>query len=171
MEFDTPLAVAAAVAIVTMGLGGWLTDVGPWYRSLKTPAWKPPDWAFGPIWTTIIIATTIAAVMTWKSATPAQQPLVLTLFLLNAALNVFWNILYFTFRRPDWALLEVVVFWLSIAALIYVVWPINQTAGLLLVPYLVWVTIASVLNREVVRLNPWIKTGIKTGINPDGSGR
>jgi translocator protein len=157
MEFDLPLVVAASIAVVTMGIGGWLTDIGPWYRSLKAPAWKPPDWAFGPIWTVIIIATTIAAVMAWKSATSAQQTVVLSLFLLNAVLNVSWNVLYFTFKRPDWALMEVVLFWLSIVALIYVVWPINRTAAWLLVPYLVWVAIASVLNLAIVRLNPWIR--------------
>jgi translocator protein len=151
-----PLVISAVVALLTAGIGGWLTDIGPWYRSLKTPAWKPPDWAFGPIWTVILVLAAVSAARAWEAAAaaPAAQQRIMWLFLLNAALNVLWNVFYFTVKRPDWALIEVVFLWLSLAALIVVIWPINETAAWMLVPYLVWVGIASVLNRAVVKLNP-----------------
>jgi translocator protein len=154
--FGKPLLVAVLVTVLTAGIGGWLTDIGPWYKSLKTPAWKPPDWAFGPIWTTILTLVAFAAAMAWNSAAdaPDLQQRILLLFLANAVLNVLWNVCYFTLKRPDWALIEVAFLWLSIAALVVVIWPVNQTASLMLVPYLVWVAIASVLNRAVVKLNP-----------------
>ena len=75
------------------------------------------------------------------------------LFLLNALLNVFWSGLYFKLQRPDWALFEVVGLWLSIVALIVVLWRHSRWASVLLVPYLLWVSIASVLNLETIRLN------------------
>ena len=78
---------------------------------------------------------------------------VLGLFGLNMALNIAWSALFFAFRRPDWALIEVVPLWLSIAALIRVLAPFSRRAAALLFPYLVWVAIAALLNWEVVRLN------------------
>jgi translocator protein len=154
--FGKPLLVAAIITVITAGIGGWLTDIGPWYRSLKTPAWKPPDWAFGPIWTVILALTAVSAAMAWdaSASTPDLQLRIAAAFLLNAALNVLWNVCYFTLKRPDWALIEVAFLWLSIAALIVMIWPVQRTAALMLVPYLVWVGIASVLNRAVVKMNP-----------------
>jgi translocator protein len=151
-----PLYISAAVALITAGFGGWLTDTGPWYKSLRVPAWKPPDWAFGPVWTVILSLAAVSAAMAWDSsaATPDRQQLIVLVFLLNAALNVLWNVCYFTLKRPDWALIEVAFLWLSIAALIVLIWPVQRTAALMLVPYLVWVGIASVLNRAVVKMNP-----------------
>jgi translocator protein len=159
--FTKALLVAVTVTVITAGVGGWLTDTGGWYKSLKTPAWKPPDWAFGPIWTVILALAAWSAALGWTAAakTPDTQQLVLVLFLANAALNVLWNICYFTLKRPDWALIEVAFLWLSVAALIWVLWPVSQQAALMLVPYLVWVAIASVLNRAVVKLNPGFGQG------------
>jgi translocator protein len=154
--FGKPLLVAAVVTVITAGIGGWLTDTGPWYRSLKTPAWKPPDWAFGPIWMVILTLAAVSAAMAWEAAegAPGLQRGIALAFLLNAALNVLWNVCYFTLKRPDWALIEVAFLWLSVAALIVLIWPVQSTAALMLVPYLVWVAIASVLNRAVVKMNP-----------------
>jgi translocator protein len=154
--FGKPLLIAAIITVITAGIGGWLTDIGPWYRSLKTPAWKPPDWAFGPIWTVILSLAACSAAMAWDATagTPDLQRRIVVVFLINATLNVLWNVCYFTLKRPDWALIEVAVLWLSIAALIVLTWPVQRTAALMLVPYLLWVGIASVLNRAVVKLNP-----------------
>jgi translocator protein len=154
--FGKPLLVAAIITLITAGIGGWLTDIGPWYRSLKTPAWKPPDWAFGPIWTVILSLAAVSAAMAWEASagTPDLQRAIVVVFLLNAILNVLWNVCYFTLKRPDWALIEVAFLWLSIAALIVLIWPVERTAAIMLVPYLVWVGIASVLNRAVVKMNP-----------------
>jgi translocator protein len=147
----TASIVAVAVAIV----GGVLTEIGPWYNSLTFPSWKPPNWAFGPVWTTIFTLCVISAVMAWAGSASSQQRMLLVLlFLANAALNIFWNVLFFRWRRPDWALVETAFLWLSVLALILFIWPISSTASLLLVPYLVWVSIAGVLNRAIVSLNP-----------------
>ncbi len=149
-----PVAVAAVAAIVVAGLGASATDIGPWYLGLLKPSWQPPDWLFGPAWTLIYALIAMAGVVAWNAARSRAQGLrIVGVFALNALLNVGWSELFFRFQRPDWALFEVVVFWLSIVLLIVAASSVSQAAGWLLAPYLAWVTFAGVLNLAVVRLN------------------
>jgi tryptophan-rich sensory protein len=149
-----PIAIAAAAALLVAVLGGLMTDLGPWYASLKQPPWKPPDWAFGPIWTTIFALAAAAGVIGWRRAeTRAQRELKLALFAANGFLNVFWSLLYFRLHRPDWSLYEVPVLWLSVLALIVLLARFARPAAWLLAPYLAWVAIAAALNWQTVRLN------------------
>ena len=149
-----PIAIAAAAALLVAVLGGLMTDIGPWYASLKQPPWNPPDWAFGPIWTTIFALAAAAGVIGWRRAeTRAQRELMLTLFAANGFLNVFWSLLYFRLHRPDWSLYEVPLLWLSVLALIVLLARFAKPAAWLLTPYLAWVAIAAALNWQTVRLN------------------
>ena len=110
-----PMAVAGAAAFAVALLGGAATDLGPWYRNLEQPAWKPPDVAFGPAWTVIFALAAISAATAWRAAPGAgARRWVVALFSLNAVLNVSWSVLFFTLQRPDWALIEVTLLWLSI---------------------------------------------------------
>ncbi len=146
--------VAAAAAAAVAAVGGTLTRIGAWYHSLAKPGWTPPDPAFGAIWTAIYAMTALSAVLAWRASRRAvTREWLIGLFALNGFLNVMWSLLFFAFRRPDWALVEVVALWLSIVALIAFTWPLSRRAALLLAPYLAWVTVASLLNLEVVRLN------------------
>ena len=148
------LGIAAAVGVVVAIAGAVLTEIGPWYTSLKKPSWKPPDWAFGPVWTTIFILAAISAALAWDaSETPAARTAVVTVLIVNALLNIAWSGIFFKLRRPDWALAEVALLWLSIVALIVVLGAQSTAAGLLMVPYLVWVSIASFLNYRIVEMN------------------
>ena len=147
-------AIAAAVTIAVAVTGGLLTDIGPWYLSLRMPAWKPPDWLFGPAWTLIYTLTAIAVVRAWQAAAaPAPRAQLLAAVTLNAVLNVGWSGLFFALRRPDWALVEVVFLWLSIVLLMLAVKRLRPRTALLLLPYLLWVAFAALLNLAVVRLN------------------
>jgi translocator protein len=149
-----PVLIAAGAALFVAVLGGLMTDLGPWYTSLRQPSWKPPDAAFGPVWTTIFALAAAAGVMAWRHApSRAQRELMLMLFALNGFLNVFWSLLYFRLHRPDWALVEVPFLWLSVLVLILVLGRYARLAAWLLVPYLVWVAIAAALNWQTVRLN------------------
>jgi tryptophan-rich sensory protein len=135
-------------------LGQMLTDLGPWYRGLRQPDWKPPDWAFGVIWTSIFVLLVIAGVMAWrKTLSDAQRVQLLALFGINSMLHVLWSFLFFTAKRPDWSMWELPLLWLSILALIVTIWRLSRVASLLLLPYLVWVTIAGFLNYANVQLN------------------
>ncbi|MFO1167950.1 MAG: TspO/MBR family protein [Rhodoblastus sp.] len=151
-----PYIVAGLIALVVELLGGWLTVLGPWYANLRKPSWQPPGWAFGPAWTILFVMIAISGGMVWTHASPQARPALLVLFGVNAVLNVAWSGLFFRARRPDLAFAEVIVFWLSIAALIFGVWPHSQTAALLLVPYLAWVAFAGYLNWTVARLNAYL---------------
>lgn len=147
--------VAFATAIFLGVAGGLLTDVGPWYRSLRKPKLNPPDWLFGPAWTVILGLAAWSAALAWEAAGDAtEQRLVILLFGANAVLHLLWSPLFFKLKRPDWALAEVVFLWASLVALVVVLWPISRTASLLIWPYLLWVSFASWLNWRIVRLNP-----------------
>ena len=149
-----PILVAAVSAILVAALGASATDIGPWYRALHKPTWQPPDWVFGPAWTLIYGLTALAGVLVWNRMRDRHaRHMVMGLFALNAALNVGWSELFFAAHRPDWALYEVVPFWLSIAMLIRVCWPVSAGAGRALLPYAAWVLFAGYLNLAVVRLN------------------
>ncbi|MGU3540618.1 TspO/MBR family protein [Methylobacterium sp. A54F] len=148
-----PVLVAALVAVATGFAGGLLTVTGPWYHGLRQPAWKPPDWAFGPVWATILACAVASAAMAWGAADAGARGLLVAAYAVNVVLNVAWSGLFFRARRPDWALAEVVLLWLSVLALVVVTAPASTAAALLLLPYLAWVGVAAVLNLRIVRLN------------------
>lgn len=145
--------VAIGAAALVAALGGTITQLGPWYRALRQPSWAPPDWAFGPAWTIIFGLTAWAGLTAWRAAAADKRDTILGLFALNGFLNLLWSFLFFRLHRPDWAGIEVVFLWASIAAMIIVCRQVSAKAAWLLVPYLVWVTFAGVLNATVVRLN------------------
>lgn len=145
-----PLAWGLTVAI----LGGLSTDLGPWYQALKEPFWKPPDIAFGPIWSTIFILSGIA----WVGVKHSTSDILILgrlniLFWLNGFLNVLWSVLYFRLQRPDWSLYESVLLWLSVLAILLTIRKVSPKFSLYILPYLIWVSIAILLNWDTVRLN------------------
>jgi translocator protein len=149
-----PILVAAAAAVAVGLLGGLSTNIGEWYRALIKPSWQPPDWLFGPVWTTIYALTATAGVKAWRATHErTQHRWIIGLFVLNAFVNVLWSLLFFRLQRPDWALAEVGFLWASIALLIVVFSRWSRAAGWLLVPYLLWVSFASFLNWTIVQLN------------------
>ncbi len=150
----TPVIIAAGVAIFLGVAGGLLTPIGPWYRNLRKPSLQPPDWLFGPAWTIILGLAAWSAVIAWNAAEgEAERASVVILFATNAVFHLLWSPLFFKWRRPDWALIEVVFLWASLVALVVGLWPISQKASLLILPYLLWVSFASWLNWAIVRLN------------------
>ena len=147
-------AWAAAATVLVALLGGLATDIGPWYLALRQPAWKPPDLWFGPAWTLIYTLTAVVGVLVWEATPqPVQRRRWLAMLALNGALNLLWSLLFFTIKRPDWALAESALLWLSVLQLFaYARWRLPR-AGLLLLPYLAWVAFAACINLAVVRLN------------------
>lgn len=149
-----PVAVAAGAAMAVAGLGGLMTEIGPWYLSLRQPWWKPPDWAFGPAWTVIFAMTAVAGVVAWRSAPGrTRRRRLLVLFALNGCLNALWSFLYFRLHRPDWALIEVGFLWFSVLWIMGETGRYSRKACVLLVPYLLWIAFAATLNWVTVALN------------------
>ena len=148
--------VTVALTLVLLGTGGaLLTDVGPWYRALRKPAWNPPNWLFGPAWALNYALIGSALVVAWNApgGTRAQRATLVAAAALNFGLNLLWSALFFARRRPDWALAEVVLLWGSIVALVAAARPLSPLTTTLLVPYLAWVTFAALLNGRIVLLN------------------
>jgi tryptophan-rich sensory protein len=149
-----PTLISAGSVTVLAFAGMMLTKLGSWYYGLKKPSWQPPDWLFGPAWTTIFILEAAAAVIAWDSIkVPGQDVCFISTFIVNGVFNMLWSLLFFTLRRPDWALAEVGFLWASVLAMIIVLAEFTHHAWLLIVPYLLWVSFASFLNYTIVRLN------------------
>lgn len=148
------MAVAGAAAFAVGVVGATLADTGLWYQSLLKPSWQPPDWLFAPVWSLIFALSAASAVAAWRRASDADsRRWVVAMFGANACLNVLWSALFFAIKRPDFALIEVILFWFSILLPIVLFWRGARIASYLLLPYLVWVTFAAFLNLAIVRLN------------------
>jgi len=154
-ERTRAIILAAVAALAVASVGALVTELGPWYYSLEEPSWKPPDWLFGPAWTLIFALAALSGYLSW-SRSPRYNPnhaRVLALFAINGVLNIAWSVLFFRLHRLDWALLEVVLLWLSIAGLMFFTARTSRLASLLLLPYLLWVSFAGCLNLALLRLN------------------
>ncbi len=149
-----PIVIAAVLALGTAVVGGTITVLDDWYYSLQQPGWAPPGYMFGVIWTAIFALIAIAGVLGWEKApTRRDAEVMLGMFAFNGFLNLLWSFLFFRMQRPDWAFYELILLWISIAGLIVFCGRFSKLSSVLLVPYLVWVTIAGLLNYQVIQLN------------------
>ncbi len=136
-------------------IGGAITatSVGDWYQVLQKPAFNPPDWVFAPVWTTLYVLMAIAAWRVWRlPASPARQR-ALIVFALQLALNLLWSVLFFGLQRIDLALIEIAILLVCVIANTILFWRTDAAAGVLFVPYVLWVGYASVLNGALWLLN------------------
>ena len=127
---------------------------GEWYAGLQKPAWNPPGWIFGPVWSALYAMMAVAAWLVWQRGGFAAQRRPLGWFLAQLVLNAVWTPLFFGLHRPGVAFAEILLLWLAIAATLVAFWPVSRAAAWLLVPYLAWVSFAAVLNGTLWRLNP-----------------
>jgi len=153
-----------------LGLVGWLavsfaaSAVGAvasiqaksFYGQLVQPDWAPPPSLFGPVWTVLYALMGIAAWLVWRSGGFRTNRQALTLFLVQLGLNALWSWLFFAWHRGAFAFTDIVVLWLFIAATLVSFWRVRPLAGALLIPYLLWVSFAAVLNYFVWQLNPQV---------------
>lgn len=126
---------------------------GAWYAALVKPEWNPPAWVFGPVWTVLYISMAVAAWLVWRRGGLRKQWRPLLVFCLQLCLNALWTPLFFGFHLIAWALVDIVLLWLGLCWLLSLTAKVSSTAFWLLVPYLVWVTFASVLNFSLFLLN------------------
>lgn len=130
-------------------------ETDPWFDSLVKPVFNPPSWLFSPVWTTLYIFMGIAAGLVWDKI-DTQREIVrkgLTFFWIQLALNALWSYLFFGLHNPLLALIEIVLLWLMIFETFLQFNKVNKTAGYLFIPYLMWVTFATVLNASIWWLN------------------
>jgi len=118
------------------------------------PSFNPPNWIFAPVWTTLYILMGIALYLVWKStATASIKQTAILLFVVQLTLNFFWSILFFKFQLTGWAFVEIIAMWVAILFTILWFGKISSTAAWLLVPYICWVSFASLLNYSIWKLN------------------
>lgn len=149
-----PILIAALATAIVALMGATITVTGPWYDHLVQPRWAPPDRVYPIAWTIIYAINVIAVVTGWQAMQSRREAeALIALWALNGFLNILWSLLFFRLQRPDWAVVEVLLLWLSIGSLILFNWRRSMWAAILLVPYLLWVTFAGYLNMMVVKLN------------------
>jgi benzodiazapine receptor len=147
----TPLLVGGASSAFTMD------GLRVWYRTIRKPDWNPPDWVFGPVWTSLYLMMGVALVQVARADRAGRDRVIrqvaIGLFGLQLALNFGWSWIFFTNHDLGGALVEIVALWLAIAATIVAFATIRRSAAALLIPYLAWTTFAMVLTATVWRLN------------------
>ncbi len=145
--------VGVTVAAATLGGIASTRDVS-FYATLVQPAWAPPAWLFGPAWATLYVLMATSAWLVWRRFGFRDAGNALRLFVVQLALNALWTWLFFAWHQGGLALAELIVLWVMIVVMIAMFWKLDRVAGVLLVPYLCWVSFAGVLNFALWRLNP-----------------
>ena len=130
-----------------------ISESRDWYAMLHKPSWTPPAWLFGPAWTLLYISMAVAAWLVWREGGWRPNRVALGLFLLQLLFNGMWSPLFFRLHCPGLALVDSALIWLALAATLLAFWRVSVPAGVLLVPYLAWVTFATALNFAIWRLN------------------
>lgn len=123
------------------------------YQQLAQPAWAPPGWLFGPVWTVLYATMGVAAWLVWRRRGWSGARAALALFVVQLAFNALWTWLFFGWELRGLALAEIVVLWLLILGTIVLFWRVRPLAGALLLPYLAWVSFATALTAAIWRLN------------------
>jgi translocator protein len=142
-----PLAVGATAGIFTV------KAIPGWYASLNSPSFNPPNWLFGPVWTTLYILLGISLFLIWKLDPGKERDRAIFVFLLQLLLNFGWSFFFFYFKMIGLALIEIVVLWIAIAIMINLFYKIKPIAAYINIPYFLWVTFATILNAGYYFLN------------------
>ncbi|MCL4360081.1 tryptophan-rich sensory protein [Patescibacteria group bacterium] len=147
-------AVLLSEAAGIIGSFFTVSAIPGWYATLHKPWFSPPNWVFGPVWTTLYALMGVALFLVWERGMTKSRVMGATyLFLLQLALNALWSILFFGLRNPGLAFWELVILWGSIVLTIRAFYRIRKSAAYFLVPYLLWVSFAGVLNWAIWSLN------------------
>lgn len=147
-------AIIIAQAAGLLGSLATFTSINGWYKELVKPPFNPPDWIFGPVWTTLYILMGIALYLIWdKGLKNKKVRFAFWLFIVHLAANVGWSVVFFGLHSIFGGFVGALILWMFIVAVIWKFYEINKWAGLLLAPYLLWTSFAIVLNTSVWLLN------------------
>ncbi|MDI6851650.1 MAG: tryptophan-rich sensory protein [bacterium] len=149
------LLISVAIPLLVGFIGSLFTSssVNTWYKEINRPSFTPPSWLFAPAWTLLFILMGLAFYYVWLNNFGHNRTLVIGIFALQLVLNLLWSLLFFGLRSPLTALIEIVVLWFVILLNIILFFRVSRVAGYLLVPYLLWVTFATVINLAIYLLN------------------
>jgi tryptophan-rich sensory protein len=147
--------LSISLCFVLGSSGGLLTinEIPGWYAALQKPSFNPPNWLFGPVWTALYIMMGVAFYLVWRNPPSAGRKKALSAFLVQFALNCAWTPVFFAMHQLGAALVVIVLMWLAILRTIFLFAPFSKTASWLLVPYISWVSFATLLNAAIWWLN------------------
>ncbi|MBU0980986.1 MAG: tryptophan-rich sensory protein [Nanoarchaeota archaeon] len=149
-------ALKLIISIIACQLAGIIgsvftaSSVSTWYATLNKPFFNPPSWLFGPVWTTLYLLMGISLYLLWEK----RARTVITLFIIQLGLNTLWSICFFGLKNPLLAFVEILVLWGAIIITIFSSYKVSKAAAYLLIPYILWVTFAAILNFYIFWLNP-----------------
>ncbi len=150
------LVICIIACFAAAGFGMIFTSkaIPYWYRGLKKPRYTPPNWAFGPVWTVLYILMAISVFLIWQEglSTPGVT-IAYILFWIQLTANALWSYVFFTRRSIVGGIINIIILWLLILATIIASWAVSTIAGILLLPYIIWVSIATYLNVGIWMLN------------------
>lgn len=150
------LIISIAIPLLVGAIAGMFTASGVdgWYAIANKPWFNPPNWIFAPVWTALYVMMGIACYLVWKSdANQSIKKAALLFYAFQLLINFFWSFIFFKMQQPGWALAEIVLMWVLIFCTIIWFGKISSLAAWLLVPYISWVSFATVLNYSIWKLN------------------
>ncbi len=149
------LIISVGIPLLVGGVGGLVTTpaISTWYTTLNKPWFTPPGWVFGPVWTTLYILMGLALFLVWRSPRSRTRDIGIALFAAQLAVNLFWSFAFFGLENTLYGVFTIVPLWILIAATIYQFYKVSKGAAYLMVPYILWVSIATALNTAVYLLN------------------
>ena len=144
--------------LFTLGLGSLsgiftISEITHWYAALAKPSFNPPNWLFGPVWSLLYLLMGISVYLVWKQPLSSTRQTALVFFVIQMALNFCWSIIFFKLHQPGWALLELTALLLAILLTLYRFAKLSAWAAWLLIPYVLWVSFALLLNAAIWKLN------------------
>lgn len=155
---DFQKCIVSVIGCELVGLLGTpftTSSIPTWYATLEKPFFAPPNWIFGPVWTLLYLLMGVAFYLIWKQGWQKKKAKTAgTFFLMQLALNGIWSPIFFGLRAPALGLVIIVAMWVCIAVTIRTFYPLSRVASYLLIPYLLWVSFATLLNAAIVVLNP-----------------
>ncbi|UCF70090.1 MAG: tryptophan-rich sensory protein [candidate division WOR-3 bacterium] len=130
-------------------------QIPTWYASLQKPGFNPPNWIFGPVWITLYTLMGVAMFLVWRQyARSAHAKSAIETFVVQLLLNILWSVVFFGLKSPLGGLVIILLLWIAILATIIRFQKVSEIASFLLIPYILWVTFAALLNFAIFRLNP-----------------
>lgn len=147
------LSLLFTIGVGSLGSVFTITEISNWFASLQKPTFNPPNWIFGPVWTILYTLMGVALYLVWKKPISKDRNAAIFFFMIQFILNFFWSIIFFKYHLIGWALVEILLMWIFIVVSIFFFWRNSTLAASLLIPYLVWVSFATILNAAIFQLN------------------
>lgn len=149
------LIVSVVISQAAGAIGSLFTvqNIPTWYAGLNKPSFNPPNYLFGPVWITLYFMMGIAFFLVWKNSGKFDVKVPAILFITQLVLNALWSIIFFGMKNPMLGFIEIIILWVFIVLCVIKFYPVSKVAAWLLIPYLLWVSFASVLNFKLWMLN------------------